>query len=93
MQHVRQSGPESGLDFQGNILHTVRGVPSSLGSAGETPRKALQTSIKSHYQKILSTFGDKITKWLQERTDGSKNGLGIAFEGPGVDKLTDLYGS
>ena len=26
------------------------------------------------------------TKWLQERTNGSKKGLGIAFEGPGVDR-------
>jgi hypothetical protein len=25
------------------------------------------------------------TKWLQERVDGSKNGHGIGFEGPGVD--------
>ena len=24
------------------------------------------------------------TKWLQERADGSKNGHGIGFEGPGV---------
>ena len=24
------------------------------------------------------------TKWLRERTNGSKNGLGIAFEGCGV---------
>ena len=25
------------------------------------------------------------TKWLQERPNGSKNVLGIGFEGPGVD--------
>ena len=25
------------------------------------------------------------TKWLQERADGSKNGHGIGFEGPGVE--------
>ena len=24
------------------------------------------------------------TKWFQERADGSKNGHGIGFEGPGV---------
>ena len=25
------------------------------------------------------------TKWLQDRTNGSKNAPGIVFEGPGVD--------
>ena len=31
------------------------------------------------------------TKWLQERADGSKNGHGIGFEGPGVESLTTRW--
>ena len=49
------------------------------------PRKALRTSIKSHFWKISSTFGNKYPQ------NGSKNGqtaprtgMGCPFEGPSV---------
>jgi len=38
MAHVRQSGPESGLDFQIKVLKTFQVVPSSLGSGGGAGR-------------------------------------------------------
>ena len=31
------------------------------------------------------------TKWLQERADGSKNGHGIGFEGPGVEATESVH--
>ena len=52
---------------------------------GRGPRKALRTSIKSHFWKISSTFGDKCPQ------NGSKNGqtaprtgTGCPHEGPSV---------
>ena len=33
---MRQSGPDSGLDFQTKVLKTFEGVPSSLGSGYPT---------------------------------------------------------
>ena len=32
MARIRQSKPDSGLGFQVKVLHTLQGVPSSLGS-------------------------------------------------------------
>jgi len=32
--HVRQSGPDSGLGFQSNVLKTFQGVPFPLRSGG-----------------------------------------------------------
>ena len=53
------------------------------------PRKALRTSIKSHFWKISSTFGDRCPQ------NGSKNGetaprtgTGCPHEGPSVDYVT-----
>ena len=34
MAHIRQSRPDSGLDFQVEILKRIEVVPSSLGSGG-----------------------------------------------------------
>ena len=39
-----------------------------------------RTSIKSRFWEILTTFGDKCPQ------NGSKNGDGIGFGGPGVEK-------
>jgi len=35
MAHVRQSRPDSGLDFQVKVLKTFAGAPSSLGNEPE----------------------------------------------------------
>ena len=39
--------------------------------------QALRGSIKSHVWKVLSTFGGKLHKWLQDRTNGSKTAHGL----------------
>ena len=36
VEHIRQSRPNSGLNFQTNVLLTFQVVPSSFGSGGET---------------------------------------------------------
>ena len=43
-------------------------------------------SQKSIFEDFDNFWRYMPTKWLQERPNGSKNVLGIGFEGPGVEK-------
>ena len=38
MAHVRQSGPESGLDFQTKVVQSFQAVASTLGSGADRDR-------------------------------------------------------
>ena len=52
------------------------------------PCKGLRTTIKSRWLEIVSTFGDKCPQHgSKNATNCSKNAHGIAFDGPGEDRL------
>ena len=55
MAHMRQMEPDSGLEFQVNVLKAFEGVPSSLGSSGDTtPCRIFGVTLHSHvrYKEI-----------------------------------------
>ena len=64
------------LGFAGQLENFCREVPA-------TPRPSNLNQM-SNFEDFDKLWRYMPTKWLQERADGSKNGQGIGFEGPGV---------
>ena len=54
MAHIRQSRPDSGPDFQVNVVKTFRAVPYSLGSGALSGIEA----------QVLLTLGAKDAEWV-----------------------------
>ena len=83
MAHVRQSGPESGLGFQVNVLRTFGVVPSSLGNGvGLDHLKELQGSDHKPSTPKLEPLNPNTgtvercqNNYFTEMCSGSKAGL------------------
>jgi len=56
-----------------------------LGEKSDTAQGPSNLNQKSIFEDSVNFWRSMPIKWLQERTNGSKNAHGIAFEGPGVE--------
>ena len=55
MAHVRQSGPDSGLDFHTDVLHTLKVAPSSLRSGPASPSDYRERQVTNYKYSITSS--------------------------------------
>ena len=65
------------------MFSTCRGC-SRVGVRRDHHARPFEPQSKVILEDFVSFWRLMPTKWFQERADGSKNELGIGFEGPGV---------
>ena len=80
----------SSIPFSFEIPRWCSGTTRGMARAWEAT-EGLSNLYRTTILENVWIFGDKCQNWLQERAHGSKNGLGIAFEGSDVVCIADSW--